>query len=382
MRARRYDIFVKVVDNFGDAGVCWRLARQLVREHAASVTLWIDAPASLARIAPGFDASRDEQTVDGVRVRALFGAPEPLELPDVVIEGFGCGLPDHYVEGMVESARPPVWINLEYLSAEPWVDGTHGLPSPQPRLPLTRHFFFPGFTEATGGLLREAGLLEARDAAQADAAAGLATWRAFGIAPPAPGALTLSLFCYPNRTLAALFDRWTDGAEPIACFVPEGVGVAALETWAGEALARAGQSLRRGSLSVTVLPFVAQEIYDRLLWTCDANFVRGEDSFVRAQWAARPFVWHIYPQAEGAHRVKLDAFLHRFRAGLDPAAAQATGRFWTAWNDDDAAGAAAAWTPFRGEFPTLAEHGRRWAQRLAALPDLASALADFADDRL
>jgi uncharacterized repeat protein (TIGR03837 family) len=138
----------------------------------------------------------------------------------------------------------------------------------------------------------------------------------------------------------------------------------------------------RGRLTVAVTPFTDQDTFDRRLWSADLNIVRGEDSFVRAQWAARPFVWHIYPQAKSAHRVKLDAFLHRFRAGLDAAAAQATGRFWTAWNDDDAAGAAAAWTPFRGEFPTLAGHGRRWAQRLATLPDLASALADFADDRL
>ena len=32
--------------------------------------------------------------------------------------------------------------------------------------PLTRHFYFPGFTDATGGLLRESGLLAARDSAQ------------------------------------------------------------------------------------------------------------------------------------------------------------------------------------------------------------------------
>ncbi|HET9045379.1 MAG TPA: elongation factor P maturation arginine rhamnosyltransferase EarP, partial [Casimicrobiaceae bacterium] len=42
MAAQRWDVFCKVVDNFGDAGVCWRLARQLVAEHDLAVTLWID----------------------------------------------------------------------------------------------------------------------------------------------------------------------------------------------------------------------------------------------------------------------------------------------------------------------------------------------------
>ncbi len=91
--------------------------------------------------------------------------------PTSSIEAFGCGLPDRYVAAMADCARPPVWVVLEYLSAEPWIDASHGLPSPHPRLPLTRWFWFPGFTPGSGGLLREAGLLAARDAFRADPAA-------------------------------------------------------------------------------------------------------------------------------------------------------------------------------------------------------------------
>jgi uncharacterized repeat protein (TIGR03837 family) len=381
MPAQRFDIFCKVIDNYGDAGVSWRLARQLVREHGIAVSLWIDALDALARLAPRVDVDRADQVVDGVRARAMSASLDAFELPDVVVEAFGCGLPDRYLEAMVDAPRPPVWINLEYLSAEPWVEGTHGLPSPQPRLPLTRHFFFPGFTAATGGLLREAGLLERRRAAQANSDDARATaWQALGIAGPAPGSLRVSIFCYPNRALASLLDLWADGSEPVACYVPEGVATAALDAWSGGATPLPGQSRIRGALALTTLPFVDQDAYDRLLWRCDVNFVRGEDSFVRAQWAARPFVWHIYPQAGEAHRAKLEAFLHRYTAGLDAGAALASARFWRAWNDGEAD--TSAWTPFRSAFPMLAVHGRRWADQLAELPDLAASLVQFARDRL
>ena len=382
MAAGRWDIFCRVVDNYGDAGVCWRLARQLANEHALVVTLWIDALASLARIAPELDPSRGDQTPGGIRVRALDDHSAADDLADVVIEGFGCGLPTPYIEAMAAAAHPPVWINLEYLSAEPWVESAHALPSPQPSLPLTRHFYFPGFTEATGGLLREAGLPAARDAAQASREQRKAAWQTVGLAPPAENVLTVSLFCYPNAALPALLDAWVEGDEAILCAVPEGVATASLDVWTGGAVPHAGQSLARGRLTLATLPFVAQDDYDRLLWQCDANIVRGEDSFVRAQWAARPFVWHVYPQADDAHRVKLDEFARRFEVGLEVDAANALNAFWRAFNDGDGVASAAAWPAFRAAFPTLREHGARWAARLAALPDLASGLVQFCRNRL
>ena len=381
MPAERYDIFCKVVDNYGDAGVCWRLARQLAREHDIAVTLWIDALAGLAKIARGIDASRFDQSSEGVRVRAWQELFARVDLPDVVVEAFGCGLPDAYVEAMATTTRAPVWINLEYLSAEPWVESAHALPSPQPRLPLTRYFYFPGFTEHTGGLLREAGLLEARERAQADSSARDALWRRLAIAKPEDG-IVVSLFCYASPALPALLDAWAEGDEPILCLVPEGVATPSLDAWTGGNVPHAGQSLSRGRLTLATLPVVAQDDYDRLLWQCDVNVVRGEDSFVRAQWAARPFVWHIYPQADDAHRVKLEEFLRRFEVGLESAAAKAVSRFWLAFNDGRSDAAALAWPAFRGSFRELSRQGARWAEHLGRHPDLASGLVLFCDSRL
>ena len=100
-KGSRWDIFCRVVDNYGDAGVCWRLARQLAWEHSLEVTLWQDDLAPLARIAPGVDRERDVQQAMGVTIRRWtepFVARAPA---DVVVEAFGCGLPESYVAAMV-----------------------------------------------------------------------------------------------------------------------------------------------------------------------------------------------------------------------------------------------------------------------------------------
>ncbi len=382
MAAQRWDIFCKVVDNFGDAGVCWRLARQLVAEHDLAVTLWIDVLASLARIAPTLSTDLDEQTIAGVRVRRWPQDRAEVALPQVVVEAFGCGLPERYLEAMADAPRAPVWINLEYLSAEPWVDSAHGLPSPQPHLPLTRHFYFPGFTGNSGGLLRERDLVGERERSRREGHARASMLRALGVAKPPAYALVATLFCYPNLALPALLDAWVEGDAPLVCLVPEGVATAALDAWTGGNVPQPGQSITHGPLTVTAIPFVDQDAYDRLLWKSDLNFVRGEDSFIRAQWAARPLVWHIYPQADDAHRVKLDEFLARYRAGLDAATFEAIEAFWHAWTEGDGARAASAWPAYRASLPAQAEHAGAWADRLAAQPDLAGTLVQFASDRL
>ncbi len=379
----RWEIFCKVVDNYGDVGVCWRLARQLVSEHGRDVTLSLDDLVALQRIAPDVDRFRAVQSVAGLTIRRWTESIAVQEPADVVIEAFGCGLPEAYAAAMARCARPPVWFVLEYLSAEAWVDGTHGLPSPHPRLPLARRFWFPGFTPASGGLLRERDLLEARDAFQHDERLRESFWRALAMPMPAPDEMRISLFCYPNPALPALLSAWADGDDRITCIVPEGVAAGALDAWTGGDLPHAGRPVTRGRLTLRAIPFLPQDDYDRLLWACDANFVRGEDSFVRAQWAARPFAWHIYPQAEGAHWRKLDAFLQRYLDGLDSAVAGVARRLFESWNGAPGAGSIdATWLEWAGMRPHLEIHGRRWAEWLLRLPDLATGLVNAAQNAL
>lgn len=366
MSARsRWDIFCTVVDNYGDIGVCWRLARQLVAEHGRPVRLWVDDLASFARLAPELDPQAAQQTLRGVDIRRWSDPLPETDIPDVVIEAFACHLPDNYLARMAQADPKPLWLNLEYLSAEDWVATHHALPSPHPRLPLTKYFYFPGFDEQTGGLLREAGLLAARAAFQADAGAQARFWRGLGL-HPAPGALKISLFGYPNPALPALLDAWAGSGQPIFCVVPETPLAMQISEWQA--------NHREHALTFARIPFLPQDDYDRLLWACDLNFVRGEDSFVRAQWAARPFVWHIYPQHDAAHDAKLDAFLARYAGGV------ALDAFCRAWNGRGDAGA--AWPGLAQALPDLAEPARGWADRLGRQPDLASKLLKFSENKL
>ena len=330
------DIFCRVVDNFGDIGVCWRLARGLTDEHGWHVRLWVDDLHSFARLAPTLDVHADRQMLGAIDVVAWreaalsatsnahdasrSSAPlkttganalaEPLTPRDVVIEAFACDPPTWFVMAMNAMSAPPVWINLEYLSAEDWIEGCHGLHSRRPD-GLEKVFCFPGFTAKTGGLLRERDLLLARDRFQADAQAQDALLATCGVPADtrahiaADGASVVTLFCYPDAPLHALFSALAQRDRPTVLIAPHGVA-----PHTESALAHLPPA-QRARLVLCRIPFVPHDTFDRLLWLADLNVVRGEDSLVRALWAGRPLLWHIYPQDDAAHEVKLDAFLAR-----------------------------------------------------------------------
>ncbi len=305
MQPLHWDLFCRVIDNFGDIGVCWRLAADLgARGH--KVRLWVDDASALRWMAPNGAA--------GVKLRAWPQGVVDVEPGDVVIEAFGCDLPGAFVRRMASAIRPPLWLNLEYLSAEEFVERSHKLGSPQmsgPGAGMRKWFFYPGFTPRTGGLIRERDL-QARQ--QAFDARG---WLTRHGAAPQPGEQIVSLFCYEQPALPALLDQLA--RRPTLLLATAGHA-------ARQVKALLGPTLRCGALRAVELPPLPQPDFDHLLWVSDLNFVRGEDSFVRAQWAGKPFVWHIYPQPDGVHLNKLDAFLDRFGARPDLRA------LWHAWN--------------------------------------------------
>lgn len=303
-----WDIFCKVIDNHGDIGVCWRLARDLAG-RGETVRLWIDDSSALAWMAPGGQAG---VTVGVWSDASTFPAPG-----DVVIETFGCELPQRVVAAMAARRQPPRWINLEYLTAEGYAERSHRLPSPVlsgPGAGLVKHFFYPGFTQGTGGLLREPDLLQRQ--ARFDRVAWL---RALGL--DAGAGRTVSLFCYEPTALPALLQQLEQSAEPTRLLVTAGRATRAVQSH----LERHGPQTG-STLSICWLPLLTQHDYDHLLWSCDFNFVRGEDSLVRALWAGGPFAWQIYPQHDDAHHTKLRALL----AWLD--APPSLARFHEGWN--------------------------------------------------
>lgn len=361
---KRYscDIFCRVVDNYGDIGVCWRLARQLANEFDLMVRLWVDDLKSLSMLCPEADAALDVQRCRGVEVRLWRGEFPKVNPSDLVIETFSCMLPEPYIAQMDASH---VWINLEYLSAEDWVEGCHKLPSPRP--PLTRHFFFPGFTKKTGGLILESGLFAKRDAFLRRGLENF--WHELKMEVPLEDTLRVSLFSYENAALFDLFDAWAKGSQKILCLVPEGRILPQVRRY----IAEYGDAT--GNLQVAVLPFFEQEKYDELLWACDINFVRGEDSFVRAQWAGKPFVWQIYPQQDGVHWVKLEAFLDRYCGRLTVDGAEAMRKFWEAWNGNGHS-MVHPWSEFLSARAELERCAMAWADELSE-NNLALNLLDY-----
>ena len=374
-----WDIFCTVVDNYGDIGVTWRLARQLADEHALPVRLWVDDLAAFQQIRPEIDPACDTQHLAGVEVRRWTSPLPDVEPGEVVIEALACNLPDEFIQRMAVRQPPPVWLNLEYLSAEDWVAGVHGLPSPHPRLPpglaLTKHFFMPGYTRQTGGLTRERWLTAERDAYQA----GGKRHQAFPPYEVQSDALLISLFSYENPALPGLLQAWQSSERPVRVLTPVGKALPQIAAWFGETQIKPGTVWQRGALTLHVLPMLDQDTYDQLLWTCDINFVRGEDSFVRAQFAARPMVWQAYVQDEDAHLAKLEAFLDLYCADLDAAAAALIRDLWRVWNGapDQAKDIATCWTQWRAILPALTAHARAWDQQLAGQPDLATNLLTF-----
>lgn len=372
-----WDIFCKVVDNYGDAGVCWRVARLLAQEHSLCVRLWIDKPDTLRALQTDLDAAAAIQRIDGVAVYDWSKQVPSPEETAVAIEAFGCGLPESYVPAMAVMPQPPVWIVLDYLSAEAWVDTHHGLSSPHPSLGLQRWYFCPGFTAATGALPREHDLLVRRDAF--DDAARSAFWRDLGFAMPAPDVLTVSLFAYANAPIAELLAALVSDTRPAVVALPGRAAFATVRKFFDDA-EPVNSIWRQRGLEVRLLPFLPQSRYDELLWVCDLNFVRGEDSFVRAQWAGRPMIWQPYRQDDGAHLPKLQAFIERYAASLPAPEREALAIFSEAWSAG--AGIDASWPRLRSSLVPLAQESRRWASQLASLGEMSAKLVEFVRNKV
>ena len=365
-----FDIFCRVIDNHGDLGVCWRLCADLAK-RGHPVRLWVDDATALAWMAPQGCAGVDVRAwPTEAEVQAL-SEDAAFQVADVVVEAFGCELPQAFQALMVRDT-PPVWINLEYLSAEDYVARSHGLASPVmsgPAKGCTKWFFFPGFTPDTGGLLREPHL------AQRQAAFVPEAWLAQLNLPLRAHAQRVSLFCYEPAVLGHWLQQLAAQATPTDVLVAPGRPHAAVQAalhplgWADPTHAwQQGTSATQGALALHPLPYLSQTDFDHLLWSCHLNMVRGEDSLVRALWAGQPFVWHAYPQDDNAHHDKLLAFESALNmpAGLR--------KFHAIWNGLET-----------GPLPALSraavDDWRIWAQqtqmRLWAQTDLTAQLLSF-----
>ena len=250
---------------------------------------------------------------------------------------------------------------------------------------LSSHFFFPGFTKQTGGLLRESALIAQRDTWQKDRAAQRAFLENLGLSQAAiaalfpaiqdnPAARLVNLFCYNNAPVAALIKAFSTDPRQTVLLIPEGI----LPQYA---------SGQQGQLLIERVPFLPQTEYDKVLWTADLNFVRGEDSIVRGIWAGKPLIWQIYPQTENTHLVKLRAWF--VQTGLP----EDICNVMMSWNPESAQiGSAAAedCTAFGSalqrqlkpeNFYAWQQHAHRFCTNQTAQIDFATALTTFCQSK-
>jgi uncharacterized repeat protein (TIGR03837 family) len=360
------DIFCRVIDHYGDAGVCWRLAQRLAQGLGWQVRLFIDQIDTLHHLVPAVQPTVPCQTVGKVEVLA-WHLSEHSTCAAVVVEAFACDPPAAYIERMCQANPAPVWINLEYFSAEPWVSGCHRLPSPQPN-GLIKYFFFPGFWDYTGGVVHapheQSSMLQA-------ASQPRATLAKFGVHPE-PGAKVITLFCYSAPCIEEMLADAASTQTPLHFLLPAGA--------VADRLLGAQSLQQQGCVTLQRLDFCPQPEFDRLLAACDLNFVRGEDSLVRAVLTGRPFIWNIYAQQDHAHLAKLQAFLHWWEAGASEELKTTVRTAHGAWNNHH-------WST--GTFASMLQLLEAWsahagdvAARIWLQEDLGHQLATFVRDQL
>ncbi|MGI2170940.1 elongation factor P maturation arginine rhamnosyltransferase EarP [Shewanella sp. MF05960] len=383
-RVKHWDIFCTVVDNYGDIGVTWRLAKQLAAEYHIPVNLWVDDLHSFSHILPNLNPILCQQTFNSVNI---FQWNNPLDIDyqagEVIIEAFACELPEQ-VKSVIEQlhkqpqSSAPHWLNLEYLSAENWVDGCHGLPSTQPS-GVKKWFYFPGFNPKTGGLICEQHLFKERDLWQANPNTKMGLFDQLGLSGINVDDTVISVFSYESPALTALMAQWQTSAKPIHALIPKGRSLTSLASFfpCDVNHLMPGQQFKFGNLTLHILPMTDQTGFDRLLWSCDFNIVRGEDSFLRAQWAAKPFIWHIYPQEDDYHLVKLQAFMKIYCDNLAAEISTAWCEVNLAFNQGDQDAVVNYWQQLNSVILPLQQHALNWPNNALNDADLASRLVQF-----
>ncbi len=395
------DILCKVVDNFGDIGVAYRLARSLSElGNPPRLRLVVDDFASFAALDPEVDASAPSQTLHGWELYRWGGAGAArakeaflAKRPRIVIECFACGRPDWLEDILFDPLveEPSLIVDLEHLTAEPYSVELHRMPSLTRSSLVRKAMFLPGFSAGTGGLILDGSFERARELSSSEAGRLALRRRALARLGPAIG----------GTAGAEAIDLETAFWVPVFSYERDYTRVVAdLAAFARSrgtlALAAAGRSagcFRRAwseagePFPLVDLPFLPQEAWDEVLAACDFSIVRGEDSWSRAALAGRPFLWQAYPQ-EGKHQlVKVRAFLDRLRphfgseGSASGAAFAALRDLYLAFNDRDRDGAdtrgGESLLPVLGLYPELLSGFGEFSASLGGARDLGADLVTF-----
>lgn len=368
----QWDIFCKVIDNYGDIGVCWRLARQLSDEQQQHVRLWVDDLKAFGKICPQINADLNEQCIENIIICHWTHHWQPIPPADIVIESFACNLPEDYVQAMSQINKTTLWVNLEYLTYEDWSVDFHATPSLQSN-GLKKYFFFPGLPE-TGGLIRENNIIEQATSFQNDPIAQQHFLKQLNVTKKTDSTLML-LFSYENLAIGEWLDTLKLSEQAYHLLVPQTPLLKNLANYLNiEANTLIpGYTMQLNKLTLQIIPFVNQIDFDKLLWCMDYNIVRGEDSFIRAQYAGKPMLWHIYPQQEKTHLIKLEAFLEYYLKDMPNSIQKIIKNWWFAWNNQE--NLAESWLAYCEQYPIIKTQAKKWVEKQKTVTDLITKLA-------
>ena len=319
-------ILCKVVDNFGDIGVAWRMAKRFVElakkenlEIIEKINLIVDGLSSFNKIENSIDITQSFQTVKDVCVYdwncydvcyKIFSQNDGKKLA-FIIECFQCGRPDWMEKILFQDKlqRTVQILMIDYLTAEKYAEDFHKLMSLTRSAKVQKVNFMPGFSDKTGGLIIE------------DKWEAVAQRNSNG---------PVLFFTYSKNWdgVAESFVKKTDKQ----ILAAKGVGFESVKNSFEKFLLQPEFSSRFKSLD-----FCNQREWDNLLLNCSFLFIRGEESLSRACLSGIPFVWHAYVQTEEYQLVKVKALLEIMKKYFTPNQFNIIEKLWLRINESDVA---------------------------------------------
>ncbi|MGN1357629.1 MAG: elongation factor P maturation arginine rhamnosyltransferase EarP [Succinivibrionaceae bacterium] len=375
MKRTYWDLFCKVIDNFGDIGVTYRLAKEL-QHQGNKIRIFIDNLSAFHQIEKQVHVNLPVQIINNLEIYEWHDNFSDNIIPgDVVIELFACHLPENYIKKI---SSETLWINLEYLSAESWVESCHLQPSIDHG--KKKYFFFPGFTSKTGGVNFEDSYLHNSDNSS-ELIDNLESELFNCTKTPLNNILKVSVFTYESEYLLRIIEHFQpQDHKPLLFFIPEGrFSTYAKNKGSLQPVAESIHWLKSSSGNfVSFFPMVGQNEYDKILRNCDINFVRGEDSFIRAQMASKPFIWHIYPQDENYHLEKLKSFLNLYTRDMYLEDQKAICRIMMNFNTENLHSFSEDFSQILCRYSTINTQAEKWFNHLIYNKSLATNLLIFA----
>ena len=315
MKVNSIDIFCEIIDNFGDIGVVYRISKEL-KKIFQNVRIRI----VLNRLEEFKAINKkvkdvDYQEIDGlicVTEKYVKENMESFGVSDVFIEAFGCNVPEEYVKAAKENSK--LWINLEYLSGEKWIEDFHLCESLIDSKTLKKIFFMPGFSEKSGGVIIDSGFLERMKFGKENRDEVFKKYfKDFDLKDKFIG----TVFSYEKNFENLLETLKNYEKETILLLMGEKTQKSFSEILKKNLTEDYGNIVKYGKITMIYSDFFSQEEYEEIISASDFNFTRGEDSFVRGIILGKPFMWHIYLQEEKAHMDKIKAFTERFKESVE-----------------------------------------------------------------